>query len=387
MENAVSLRQKHATCQPSANSASLFQGCRHRRFGSCPGQSHRTNTSVGGNFWRTFRTIGPYEFPQEKVWTNDWSIWISPGIRMDQWRSKFAESFGLDRYWSIECSSLLSGFVENRRNSDSAFHPQRQGTLLLRPGNRRKWRKWRVSPEHCQMTICQKHRFDDPDSCALKLKVAVSRARVCEPFKGGLLQQGFTDSRACWSALRRGELFTKRTQVISLTDVVHNLFSSLSLAIQKGTLFTGSIWYLSREEKSRLGGQASTVALYNIVYDSQLSPLLVLYCQEWPRQTKPKKGQFMNFPQGHSGTKVQFVNRACFPKKKHQNSQKNGRNSWTFRFGPFFGLVCRGDSWYWSLNLKECPSMVLRMVPRFVTSPPSTEPKTRKKPGTSIFGV
>ena len=27
--------------------------------------------------------------------------------------------------------------------------------------------------------------------------------------------------------------------------------------------------------------------------------------QEWPRQTKPKKGQFMNFPQGHSGTKAQ----------------------------------------------------------------------------------
>ena len=27
--------------------------------------------------------------------------------------------------------------------------------------------------------------------------------------------------------------------------------------------------------------------------------------QEWPRQTKPKKGQFMNFSQGHSGAKVQ----------------------------------------------------------------------------------
>ena len=27
--------------------------------------------------------------------------------------------------------------------------------------------------------------------------------------------------------------------------------------------------------------------------------------QEWPRQTKPKKGQFMNFSRGHSGTKVQ----------------------------------------------------------------------------------
>ena len=26
---------------------------------------------------------------------------------MDQWRSKFSESFSLDRYWSIECSSLL----------------------------------------------------------------------------------------------------------------------------------------------------------------------------------------------------------------------------------------------------------------------------------------
>ena len=33
-----------------------------------------TNTSVGGNCRRTFRTIGPCEFPQEKVWTNDWSI-------------------------------------------------------------------------------------------------------------------------------------------------------------------------------------------------------------------------------------------------------------------------------------------------------------------------
>ena len=26
---------------------------------------------------------------------------------MDQWRSKFSESFSLDRYWSIERSSLL----------------------------------------------------------------------------------------------------------------------------------------------------------------------------------------------------------------------------------------------------------------------------------------
>ena len=25
---------------------------------------------------------------------------------MDQWRSKFSESFSLDQYWSVECSSL-----------------------------------------------------------------------------------------------------------------------------------------------------------------------------------------------------------------------------------------------------------------------------------------
>ena len=38
----------------------------------CPtGKSHPwTNTSVGGNFRRTFRTIGPYEFPPKFVWTN-----------------------------------------------------------------------------------------------------------------------------------------------------------------------------------------------------------------------------------------------------------------------------------------------------------------------------
>ena len=77
--------------------------CHHHETG----KSHPwTNTSAGGNFRRTFRTIGPYGFPQENVWTNDWSIWISPEICMDQWRSKFSESFSLDRYWSIECSSL-----------------------------------------------------------------------------------------------------------------------------------------------------------------------------------------------------------------------------------------------------------------------------------------
>ena len=31
---------------------------------------------------------------------------------MDQWRSKFCESFSPDRYWSIECSSLNIDFLE-----------------------------------------------------------------------------------------------------------------------------------------------------------------------------------------------------------------------------------------------------------------------------------
>ena len=59
-------------------------------------------------------------------------------------------------------------------------------------------------------------------------------------------------------------------------------------------------------------------------------------------RSKPKKGQFMNFSQGHSGTKVRDVNRACFPKEKHQNSQKWAKfmnfSFWSFLW---FGLPGR----------------------------------------------
>ena len=72
------------------------------------GKSHPwTNTSVGGNFRRTFRTIGPYEFPRQRYGPMIGPYEFPSEIRMDQWRSKFSESFSLDRYWSIECSSLL----------------------------------------------------------------------------------------------------------------------------------------------------------------------------------------------------------------------------------------------------------------------------------------
>ena len=57
-------------------------------------------------------------------------------------------------------------------------------------------------------------------------------------------------------------------------------------------------------------------------------------------QTKPKKASSWTFRRGIPEQKFN-VNRACFPTRIH----KNGRNSWTSRFAPFFGLVCRGDSW------------------------------------------
>ena len=63
--------------------------------------------------------------------------------------------------------------------------------------------------------------------------------------------------------------------------------------------------------------------------------------QEWPRQTKPKKGQFMNFPQGRSGTKVRDVNRACFHEEKHQNSQKWAKFM-NFSFWPFLWFCLPG---------------------------------------------
>ena len=59
---------------------------------------------------------------------------------------------------------------------------------------------------------------------------------------------------------------------------------------------------------------------------------------------KPKNQRKVSSWTFHRGIPEQEfnVNRACFPKEKHQNLQKYGRNSWTFRFGPFLGLVCRG---------------------------------------------
>ena len=52
----------------------------------------------------------------------------------------------------------------------------------------------------------------------------------------------------------------------------------------------------------------------------------------------------MNFSWGHSGTKVQFVNRACFPKGKHQNSQKMGKIHELFVLALSLVWFAGGDS-------------------------------------------
>ena len=83
----------------------------------------------------------------------------------------------------------------------------------------------------------------------------------------------------------------------------------------------------AKEPLRRLGPEVSRECL-----QARVSP----FFQEWPRQTKPKKGQFMNFffRRGIPEKKVRYVNRACFPEEKHQNSQKWAK-SMNFSFWPF----------------------------------------------------
>ena len=55
--------------------------------------------------------------------------------------------------------------------------------------------------------------------------------------------------------------------------------------------------------------------------------------QEWPRQTKPKKGQFTDLSQGHSGTKVRCEPR-LFSQGKTPEFPKSGR-----KIHELFGLA------------------------------------------------
>ena len=64
--------------------------------------------------------------------------------------------------------------------------------------------------------------------------------------------------------------------------------------------------------------------------------------QQSPRQTKPKKGQFMNFSQAHSGTKIRCES-CLFPIGKNTRIHQKWAKFMNFSFGPFlwFGLPGR----------------------------------------------
>ena len=62
--------------------------------------------------------------------------------------------------------------------------------------------------------------------------------------------------------------------------------------------------------------------------------------QEWPRQTKPKKGQFMNFSQRDSGTKAQ-CELCLFSQGKTPEFTNKWAKFMNFSFWHFFGLPGR----------------------------------------------
>ena len=62
---------------------------------------------------------------------------------MDQWRSKFSESFSLDRHWSIECSSL-SHDVSNVLVASHFFGSKLQSVFHI---------MWRMLAAHFSIAI------------------------------------------------------------------------------------------------------------------------------------------------------------------------------------------------------------------------------------------
>ena len=76
----------------------------------------------------------------------------------------------------------------------------------------------------------------------------------------------------------------------------------------------------------------------------------------------------MNFSQGHSGTKVQYVNRACFGKEKHQNSQKRAKFM-NFSFSPFLWFGLPGRLLRYCDAIPAIPHMARNLL-REVSTPP-----------------
>ena len=197
---------------------------------------------------------------------------------------------------------------------------------------------------HCAQLLLSLRKNGQEESRALKFKeVAV--------FKAGTQTIGSIFSSAPSSptpfelkqGLRAGQLQSQNSKIIKVT--------------QKWPIsdFSASAWkWLENDTKVTQKWLFGHFWLEHVIFESLLCHFRVTFrltlkvtlvilsrfnYQEWPRKPNQRKVSSWTFHRGIPEQKFN-VNRACFPKEKHQNSQK-WRNSWTFRFGPFFGLVCR----------------------------------------------
>ena len=94
-----------------------------------------------------------------------------------------------------------------------------------------------------------------------------------------------------------------------------------------------------------------------------------VFSQEWPRQTKPKKGhQFMNLSGGHSGTKIQCES-CLLSQGKTPEFTKMGEIHEHF-FGPFLWL----SSWMSFSQRFLAQSLCLSvLIPEFPSATTTTE--------------
>ena len=106
-------------------------------------------------------------------------------------------------------------------------------------------------------------------------------------------------------------------------------------------------------EGKRVGGQGREIALKKpwlwhpydlwcswVACDSKV----LVSVRSGPGKPNQRKVSSWTFPRGAFRNKSSMWIVLVFL-RKNTRIHKNGRNSWTSRFGPLFGLVCRGDSW------------------------------------------
>ena len=98
--------------------------------------------------------------------------------------------------------------------------------------------------------------------------------------------------------------------------------------------------FLSKAEIVR-GGGLSPLSNPDRLFGKKSFSGNALFFQESPRQTKPKKGQFMNFSWGQTGTKLRCESR-LFSQGKTPELTKMGEIPELFVLA--LSLVCRGDS-------------------------------------------